>query len=117
MTTPFYNLQIIVTIVGTKPDDDVTMIHGRGIQFAPWPGLVIELKNEEYGAWQVPLENLRFSFSESSFIAEIEDTDYIDSLRGEDEVIQIRDIVGFYESFGFRRINNRVVHIRENTDD
>lgn len=116
MNTPHYALIIDVRIKGVKETDDIVMRLKRLVPFPPQAGIVIELwreaTEEDGDTYQIPLDGVVYSFRDSAFLIQIDDEDAVDAYREGSSYIQFtKDLVEWYASFGFMRLNYPTVQI------
>lgn len=114
--TPFYTLAIDVTIKGLRDADDIVMRCMKIVPFVPMNGMAVELWCDdlggEEGKFRIQLENVYYSFSESTFIEEHDDNDLIETLRaGQCTSADKEELLNWYKAFGFARLNYPVAQV------
>lgn len=109
MSFPHWPITIRMTVQGEKEADDVVLEYRRLLAFPPMEGLKVELWREEAPEDEehttlLTLEELVYSFAESSYIVELEDENAV----REGKTYQSQ-LISFYQSFGFIKLTRAPV--------
>lgn len=110
MSATYHTLSIVVCIKGLTDEQDIYMELRKMVPFVPQEGMVLELwrddTEEGNDTYQLELGRVYYSFRESMFIEEHDDTDLMESARAGEVIYSDREaFVEWYRTFGFKRLN------------
>ena len=99
MSYPHFPLEIRLTVTAAQVQGDCVLVLSRLLPFAPYEGVKLRLWREDDEVLDLTLEEPVYSFHDSAFIVELED-----SFRNHGEGCTQKDLIEYYVSFGFKRI-------------